>query len=355
MGDAYGTNNNAGTGNETGIPDGTIIVKTGMSNVTNVNFGIERLPNSDNHIKSINQPTVNQLITLNGQGLNPPVLSGSDPEDCVSGCVSTTRTVIIDTVPANSELYYKNSLVTNGQSFNNFNPDSLKVKVTAAAMGAITIVFKYSYVDAAGMKDPTPATYTLIWLIPLPAEGLTASASLNDDVAAIKWSTISEHNTSYFEVQRSIDNVTFSGTGTQVQAAGESEAKKEYKMKDKLPGQIRSDVIYYRVKLVDQDGKVTYSNIVAVRISKKPGVTVWPNPFQSNVIISITTERETTVDVNLIDVSGKVLKTTSQSVSRGISQINMRDLDQLPGGVYLVEIVDKMAGTTYQKLLKNSK
>ena len=78
-------------------------------------------------------------------------------------------------------------------------------------------------------------------------------------------------------------------------------------------------------------------------------------PFLSNVTISITTESETIIDVNMIDVSGKVLKTITQSVPRGISQISLKDLDQLPAGVYLMEIADKRAGTTYQKLLKNSK
>ena len=355
VGDAYGTSNAAGTGNEPGTPNGAIAVRTAMTNVTNVDFGIERLPNTNNHVKSINQPTVNQLITLNGQGLNPPVLSGTDPEDCVSGCDITTRTVIIDTVPDNAELYYNSVMVTNGQTISNFKPDSLKVKVTAATMGDINILFRYSFVDAATMKDPTPATYTLVWLIPLPAEGLNAAASLIENDALIKWSTLSEHNTSYFEVQRSTDNVNFVPTGQQVQASGESDTKKEYQMKDKLPAQLRSDVVYYRVKLVDQDGKVTYSNIVVVRISKKPGVTVWPNPFVSNVTISITTESETVIDVNMIDVSGKVLKTISQSVPRGISQISLKDLDQLPAGVYLMEIADKRAGTTYQKLLKNNK
>jgi len=40
-------------------------------------------------------------------------------------------------------------------------------------------------------------------------------------------------------------------------------------------------------------------------------------------------------------------------VPKGISRIMLRDLQQLPGGVYLVEVNDKMAGTTYQKLIKN--
>lgn len=356
VGDSYGTNNAAGTGVESGTPNGSVAVNTGMSNVANVNFGIERVPNSTNHIRSINQPAVNQLIVLNGQGMNPPVLSGSDPEDCVTGCDINNRSVIIDTVPGNSELYYNSILVTNGQRINNFRPDSLRIRVTAATMGDITIAFRYSFVDAAGIKDPTPASYTLVWLIPLPAEGLNATASLtSDDEALIKWSTLSEHNTSYFEVERSLDNVRFARTGRQTQAAGESETRKDYQLTDKLPAQLRSDIIYYRVKLVDNDGKVTYSNIVVVRISKKPGVTVWPNPFLSNVTISITTESETIIDVNMIDVSGKVLKTISQSVPRGISQISLKDLDQLPAGVYLMEIADKRAGTTYQKLLKNNK
>ena len=88
VGDAYGINNSTGTGNETGTPDGAIAIRTEMDDVTDVDFGIQRLPESDNHIRSINQPTVNQLITLNGQGMNPPLLSGSDPEDCTLGCVS---------------------------------------------------------------------------------------------------------------------------------------------------------------------------------------------------------------------------------------------------------------------------
>jgi hypothetical protein len=250
-------------------------------------------------------------------------------------------------------LYYDNAFVNNNQTITNFDPNKLTLKFTPASFGSTSVSFRYSYVDVATMKDPIPASYTLVWLIPLPAEGLVASASLTDDVATVKWSTVSEHNTAYFVVERSVDNRTFTPTGNQVQAAGESETRKEYQMNDKLPGQIQGDVIYYRVKLVDKDGKVSYSNIVAVRISKKQGVTIWPNPFQSYVTISITTERSTTVDVNLIDVGGKLLKTSSQKVPKGISQITIKDLDQLPGGVYLVEIVDKLAGTTYQKLIKN--
>jgi hypothetical protein len=354
VGDAYGTNNAAGTGAEAGIPDMSIIVRTGTSSVINVDFGIQRLPNSDSYLSPINQPRVNQVITLNGGG-NPPVLSGSDPEDCTSGCVLTTHSVTIDQVPVNAELYYNSALVSNGQRIDNFNPNLFQLKITPAGLGDTSIVFQYSYVDAAMMKDPTPATYTLIWLIPLPADGLTAIASLDDNISTIKWSTLSEQNTSHFIVERSLNNKDFTAVGNTVAAAGNSADKREYQLKDDISGlNQNSATIYYRVKLVDLDGKMKYSNVVVVKLSQKLQVTTWPNPFQSSITISVTTDKSTTFDIRMMDVSGKLIRKTSQAVGKGTTQIALKDFDKLPGGIYLLELRDEKSGnTTVQRMLKN--
>ena len=353
VGDAYGTNNSAGSGNKSGTPVVSIAVKTAAVVVTNVDFGIQRLPNSDNYNVSVTHPSLNQYITMNG-GANPPVLSGSDPEDCTSGCILTTKSVTIDQVPNNAELYYNNVLLISGQTINNFDPSLFKAKITAATMGDTTIVFQYSYVDAAMMKDPTPATYKMSWLVPLPADRLVAVANLQGNMATIKWSTLSEQNTSHFIVERSLDNTNFTATGNQVAAAGNSAEKREYEMPDNVSSLMQKDVIYYRVKLTDLDGKISYSNTVVVRLSQKPGVTIWPNPFQSYITIGISTTRETTLDIKLVDVNGRNIRNLSQRAPKGTSQVNISNLDQLPAGVYLVEITDKLAGTTFQKIVKNN-
>ena len=93
---------------------------------------------------------------------------------------------------------------------------------------------------------------------------------------------------------------------------------------------------------------------MVVRLSQKQGITIWPNPFHSSITVSITSDRETTLDINLVDVSGKTIRNTKQAVSRGISQVTLGDLEQLPAGVYLLEINDKKAGTIYQKIIKNN-
>ena len=352
VGDAYGTTNDAGAGNELGTPNTRITVKTLLTSVPNVNFGIERLPTSNNHYTSITHPSIGQIITLNG-GVNPPVLSGSDAEDCNLGCTLSARSVIIDTVPTNSDLYYNNVLLADGQLISNFNPALLEIRITNSVIGDSIIYFRYSFVDVAGRKGIIPAIYELSWNWPLPADGLIAKVNLNNNIASVSWSTLSEQNTDYFVLERSLDNINYSVTGNMVKAIGNSTTKQLYEQPDNISSLTQQSIIYYRVKLYDLDGKVKYSNVLALRLSQKPGVTIRPNPFTSVISISITTERETSLDIRLTDLSGRTIKKISQTAKKGILMITFDGLEQLPAGVYIVEVTDMNAGKTYQKCLKN--
>ena len=112
--------------------------------------------------------------------------------------------------------------------------------------------------------------------------------------------------------------------------------------------------IFYRVKLVDFDGKVTYSNVVVVKLAQKLQVTAWPNPFQSSIAVNINTDKPTTFNIKLSDMNGRLVRNISQSVSRGVTQVTLRDFEKLPAGIYLLQITDeKSAAVTVHRLLKN--
>jgi Bacterial Ig domain/Cadherin-like domain/SdrD B-like domain len=324
----------------------------GFTNTINFDFGVEQLPNTDNHSTIIALPVINQLITLNG-GTNPPLLSGTDLEDCTVGCDLVTKSVVIDVLPSNTELYYNGILVTTGQQINNFDANLLQVKITAAALGSTGTSFTYSYADAAGKKDPTPATYTINWLGTLPVTGLKATANLQGTIATIKWETISEHNTAYFVVERSLDNINFTTAGNRVNAAGNSDTKLEYKLDDDVSSLLQSAVIYYRIKLTDIDGKVKYSNVAAVRLNKAIGITAWPNSFTSYVTIGINVDRGADLKISLTDAAGKSVTEKNLHVVKGVSQFTLNGLDKLANGIYLLNVTDKNSGSsTIYKLLK---
>ena len=356
VGEAYGTNNAAGTGVEAGSPDMNIRVKTGSVSVTAVNFGMQRAPNADNYIRSITQPKKNDLITLNGQGLNPPVLTGIDAEDCPSGCQLTNKSVIIDSIPVNAELYYNNQLVINNQKITTFNPSLLQIKFTAATGGDISVHFRYSYVDAANTKALSSANYELLWLLPLPATGLTTTVTQHNEIATVKWLTLSEQNTDYFVVERSLDNKTFTATGNTVAAAGNSVDQRNYELNDNLAGLPQGAVVYYRVKLIDIDRKVSYGNVVLIKLTGKTtnASSVWPNPFQSSITISLTSQVDTKLDIKLMDINGKVVRRVSQVVSRGSTQVAVKDLSNLTPGTYLVELRDQQGNSSVHKIIKSN-
>ena len=105
-GEAYGSYNAAGTGTRIGAPICAISVTTASVNVTDVNFGVERLPESDNRVINYlrNDPDIKYDITGG--------LTGSDPED---GGLGAGKTYKITQLPFGSVLFYNNIAVTLNQ------------------------------------------------------------------------------------------------------------------------------------------------------------------------------------------------------------------------------------------------
>ena len=324
----------------------------GFTNAVNFNFGINGLPTADDISFSIDYPTVNQFITLNGGG-NPPVFSGTDPEDCSSGCILTNNTVIINTLPANGELYYNGILVTTGQQINNFDPALLQIKITAATIGSSNISFGYSFADAAGSTNVAPATYNIFWSPALPVKGLQLSAGITASKVYLSWKTIAEINSHYFEIERSLNNKDFVKIGNNIPAAGNSNTAKKYGCTDDAGNFQQGVIVYYRVKIVDLQGKFSYSNIAPLRLNKEVGIAVWPNPFKTFVLVNINSRQNNQFAITVADMAGKTIARYNQRVAKGLSQFTVDGMGKLPKGIYLLGIRDQLTGKqVVYKLIK---
>ena len=314
---------------------------------------------------------INVIPDINGNGNEPPV-AGDD------FCYTTMNAATNESFIANDADPNGDTYSLNGVTIVPGGPKTSIGSVLATLKGGSVQFYAdgtYFYVPPFGYVGPDLLTYSICdntavspqplcsnamihmlvgpaWST-LPATGLSAFAILQDKTATIKWETLSELNTDYFEIERSLDNLNFIPVGNRVIAAGNSANKNVYQQADNVSNFMQHPVLYYRVRLIDIDGKISYSNTVVVRLFQKTGVHIWPNPFRSFVIVSISTDRETTIEMKLNDINGSTIRTASHSVPKGISQITLGDLGLLPTGFYLLEIVDKKAGTTYQKVIKN--
>ncbi len=336
-GDGYGLNNIIGTGIKPGAALMSVKVTTGVLNVTNVNFGAEMLPESDDRIVSYSTNTPNVKYDITGG------LTGSDPEDGIYGTGGTYK---ITSLPALAKLYYNNVVVTLNQVITSFNPALLKIDPDD---NVTQTTFTYASRDAAGLYDPTPATVLVRWVSVLPVNTLVFSGILSDGKTKLTWTTETEINTISFDVERSNTGQQFSKLGN-VAAHGSPSAAAEYHFTDPAPVNGNN---YYRLKVNDNNGASSYSNVVTIRISANDNLnaSVRPNPFQSNIEVSFTLSHASKVKLMMFDATGKMVSTKDVAGTIGINKVSFMDLDSLASGSYVLRIITDNTKSD-QKLIK---
>lgn len=158
-------------------------------------------------------------------------------------------------------------------------------------------------------------------------------------MTTVKWLTDNEINTRLFYIERSTDSRTFSTVGS-IPAGGNISGTSRYLFTDNIAG--LNGIIYYRIQLVDIDGKITYSNIIAVRIASTQNVRVWPNPItSSSVMISLHNRTAGTVQILVTDAAGKLVIQTTRKISAGANQFTLNGFDTLARGVYFIRLLNE--------------
>ncbi|MCX6319658.1 MAG: T9SS type A sorting domain-containing protein [Bacteroidetes bacterium] len=135
-----------------------------------------------------------------------------------------------------------------------------------------------------------------------------------------------------FELEKSYNGASFSYTAT----INGSTTSRFYYTTDAMGG---NRAIYYRLKMIDADGKITFSRIVAV-INDSEGIlltTVYPNPVRDKVNITLAAARATSATLELVSVSGKIVSRSSLSLSAGTNTVQT-DMSTLTSGVYYLYI-----------------
>ncbi len=121
----------------------------------------------------------------------------------------------------------------------------------------------------------------------LPIELTAFNVKCDGSKATITWTTASESNNNYFEIERSSGGSTFTTIARVVSQNSNSTQPLNYSAVDNNP---LDGISYYRLKQVDNDGKYTYSSIVISRCDNgaaSPVVSVYPNPATNNLTVDI--------------------------------------------------------------------
>ncbi|TAD81304.1 MAG: T9SS C-terminal target domain-containing protein [Bacteroidetes bacterium] len=159
----------------------------------------------------------------------------------------------------------------------------------------------------------------------------------------LTWQTVTETGFDRFEIERSLEGSNWGKIATE--AAKGSNAS--YEVTDENPA---NGVNYYRLKMMDKDGKYTYSKIVNVKWNKgnaKP-LAIYPNPAKDKVFLAGNELVADDVTARIVDMSGKVVMiTTVKNLRNGLQITN------LPKGTYFLEIADATAKKSLQFIVEH--
>ncbi len=120
---------------------------------------------------------------------------------------------------------------------------------------------------------------------------------------SLHWQMLNEYGVSKYVVEKSTDNKTYTTIAT-VPASKAS----VYKGFDEHPAK---GINYYRLNIIEVNGKESYSNIVAIKLNDKSSITVYPNPATNQLTISrsVATVTNNINQVDVFDAMGKRVAT----------------------------------------------
>jgi len=154
-----------------------------------------------------------------------------------------------------------------------------------------------------------------------PIELLSFSGTYLEEEHGIllEWSTASELNNHYFEIQKSLDQQSFRVVG-EVAGAGNSQELLKYSFFD---AEFYPGVVYYRLKQVDFGGYYSYSPVLAIEGPLRTEFAELVPLFYNGTLSFKNRGYRPAIDVSLYNVLGKLLLHRKQIYADDIIQVNL--------------------------------
>jgi len=133
----------------------------------------------------------------------------------------------------------------------------------------------------------------------------------------LNWETKSETDNDYFVVLRSQNGIDFEEIG-ELNGQGNSSVIVNYQFVDERP---LFGTSYYKLQQVDFNGESSFSQILSISFSVTNTFMLYPNPTNSDVNLTLSTEEKESVLIEVFDVVGQLVFVQNQNLSIGANSV----------------------------------
>lgn len=181
----------------------------------------------------------------------------------------------------------------------------------------------------------------------LPLQFLTIHAQRNQDAVTVQWKTAQEFNVDHFDIERGNNYTGFSKTGSVMGNNIRTGSQYEYIDRHPLPG-----TVYYRVRGIDKDGRITYSNTAIVSDNNTPSfLQVLNNPVHGAIYLSASASYKGTYWYELLNTSGQLIQKGSLRIT-GNDIVTIPLTEKMLTGSYILSVHNEAHRVT-KKIIVN--
>jgi hypothetical protein len=183
-------------------------------------------------------------------------------------------------------------------------------------------------------------------LLPVELINFTGWHNAEQGVNYLQWITLTELNTAYFDVEKRTEYDVFSNIGT-VDAAGNSLSMLSYAFIDDGPAYGNN---YYRLKMTDQDGSFSYSNIINIPVQamQSADFTIYPNPVSNTMELNVYSVADCNASISITDMLGRSVLVQHLTFLKGNTHYIL-NTQGLAAGAYTITLVQHASGTSTAK------
>lgn len=219
---------------------------------------------------------------------------------------------------------------------------------TSVNLTGIT-VYPFSITSATGSNAANRFSFIFNGTGVLPANALTINAYKKETNVIVNWEAMQECGVKKYEIEKSTSANEFKKIAEI--AAKNCNTTNSYSITDSKPATIN----YYRIKSVYENNTEKYSAIVKVEMNAKDikGISIYPNPVKDNTInISFNAITEGKSTINVIDITGKIVYSTSTVNYSSNSSMLLNINQNLIPGNYNLQIIDAAGNKYSQSFIK---
>jgi hypothetical protein len=187
-----------------------------------------------------------------------------------------------------------------------------------------------------GLGTSNSGVITSTFII-LPVKLISFNGTVQGKSTLLDWATEKETAFSHYEIQFSENGSTFYNIG-KVMSHGNGNLKQLYNFVSNVNF---NGTQYYRLKMVDVDGKSSYSKIIAVRknANATSSMSIYPNPATKNPVLNIKSTEVGEATISVVTMQGSILSNENIKLRAGDNATVLQSVNNLPSAVYNVKVI----------------